>query len=68
MRVVKVTSTEDSSAHVVLSRTDVICLYNLLVASENLPFEAVGPRPFVRGLRDGFREVARAMGHEVEDA
>lgn len=51
----------------VLSRTDVICLYNLHVASEHLPFEAVGPRPFIRGLCDDFREVARAMGHKVED-
>lgn len=49
-----------------LSRTEAQSLYNLLVETESHPFEAVGPRPFIRQIRehlssaiDGFPDVGR---------
>lgn len=48
------------------SRTEAQALYNLLVETESRPFEAVGPRPFIRQIRErvssaieGFSEQGR---------
>lgn len=42
----------DDTVDVRLSRTEAQALYNLLVETESWPFEAVGPRPFIRQIRE----------------
>lgn len=44
-----------------LSRVEVRAIANLLLVTENWPFEAVGPREFVRQLHQDFLDAAEGL-------
>ncbi len=60
-----VSESSEDQATVVLSRTEASAIFHILKASEHLPFEAVGPRDFVRGVRDDFEALLREMGYDT---
>ena len=64
-RWVHVSESSAAQATVILSRTEASAIFRILQASEHLPFEAVGPRDFVRGVRDDFEALLLQMGYDT---
>jgi hypothetical protein len=64
-RWVHVSESSEVQATVILSRSEVSVIFHILQASEHLPFEAVGPRDFVRGVRDEFKALLGEMGYDT---